>query len=491
MKTKSLPRIVTLALLLFGSTLAASPAYSSELSDDLSARRARVMDALGADGMLILWSAPSRTYSLDVSYEYRQDSNLYYLTGMTQPDTILVLMPGNASRKEILFVRDRDPFREHWNGRILGTDEAGALSGIRTVLSIAQFDAFATAMLGKAPSGVVDEPESRAFASALTAGRAKVAVLLEARSTSDALGPGADFARRARDRFAGFQVIDATPMLTELRLVKTAYEQKVLIKSLAVSSDAQIAGMRRAKPGVWEYQVEAAIENVFMDRGSMGWSYPSIVGSGPNATILHYTESTRQMQPGDLLLVDAAANYGFMHGDITRTYPISGTFSAPQREIYSLVLDAQEDAIKVAAARGSLLDTHRKAADVLKAGLLKLGLITDATGEQYRMWFTHGTCHYIGLDVHDVGDRSKPLVPGMAFTIEPGLYIRQSALDALPRTPENLAVISKIQPAVTKYLDIGVRIEDSFLVEATGLRRLSASVPRTVAEVEAFMAKRP
>jgi Xaa-Pro aminopeptidase len=491
MKTKSLPRIVTLAILLFGSTLAASPAYSSELSDDLSARRARVMDALGADGMLILWSAPSRTYSLDVSYEYRQDSNLYYLTGMTQPDTILVLMPGNASRKEILFVRNRDPFREHWNGRILSIDEAGALSGIRTVLSITQFDAFAAAMLSREAMGVVDETESKAFASALAASRAKLAVLFDATSMSDTLGAGAEFARRARERFAGFQVVDATPILTELRLVKTAYEQKSLIKSLVVSSDAQMAGMRRAKPGVWEYQVEAAIESVFMDRGSMGWSYPSIVGSGPNATILHYTESTRQMQPGDLLLVDAAANYEFMHGDITRTYPISGSFSAPQREVYSLVLDAQEDAIKVAAARGSLLDTHRKAADVLKAGLLKLGLITDATGDQYRMWFTHGTCHYIGLDVHDVGDRSKPLVPGMAFTIEPGLYIRQSALDALPRTAENLALIAKVQPAVTKYLDIGVRIEDSFLVEATGLRRLSASVPRTVAEVEAFMAKRP
>jgi Xaa-Pro aminopeptidase len=228
-----------------------------------------------------------------------------------------------------------------------------------------------------------------------------------------------------------------------------------------------------------------------MDRGATGWSYPSIVGSGPNATILHYTESIRQMQPGDLLLVDAAANYEFMHGDITRTYPISGTFSGPQREIYSLVLEAQEEGIKVATARGSLLDIHRKASDVLKAGLLKLGLITDATGDQYRMWFTHGTCHYIGLDVHDVGDRSKPLVPGMSFVIEPGLYIRQSALDGLPRTPENQALIARIQPAVTRYLDIGVRIEDSFLVEGTGLRRLSSTVPRTVAEIEAFMARRP
>jgi Xaa-Pro aminopeptidase len=491
MQTKNLQRSLMLALALCAGSVAVSPAYSSELSDDLSARRARLMETLGPDSMLILWSAPSRTYSLDVSYEYRQDSNLYYLTGITQADTILVLMPGNASRKEILFVRDRDPFREHWNGRILSAEEAGAISGIRTVLSVTQFDAFASAMLSRAPSGVVDETESKAFASALGAGRAKLAVLLDARSTSDALGAGSEFARRARDRFAGFQVVDATPMITELRLVKTAYEQKSLIKSLTVSSDAQMAGMRRAKPGVWEYQVEAAIENVFMDRGATGWSYPSIVGSGPNATILHYTESIRQMQPGDLLLVDAAANYEFMHGDITRTYPISGTFSGPQREIYSLVLEAQEEGIKVATARGSLLDIHRKASDVLKAGLLKLGLITDATGDQYRMWFTHGTCHYIGLDVHDVGDRSKPLVPGMSFVIEPGLYIRQSALDGLPRTPENQALIARIQPAVTRYLDIGVRIEDSFLVEGTGLRRLSSTVPRTVAEIEAFMARRP
>ncbi len=490
MKTKNLSRLAILAFVLCG-IFAAAPAHASELSDDLSARRARVMETLGPDAMLILWSAPSRTYSLDVSYEYRQDSNLYYLTGITQADTILVLMPGNASRKEILFVRDRDPFREHWNGRILSTDEASAISGIRTVLSVSGFDAFAAAMLSRTPSGVVDETESKAFAAALAAGRARLAVLLDARSTAESLGTGADFARRARDRFAGFQVIDATPIITALRLVKTSYEQKSLVKSLLVSSDAQMAGMRRAKPGVWEYQVEAAIENVFMDRGAMGWSYPSIVGSGPNATILHYTESTRQMRAGDLLLVDAAANYEFMHGDITRTYPINGTFSGPQREIYSLVLEAQEEGIKVASAGGSLLDIHRKAADVLKAGLLKLGLIADASGDQYRMWFTHGTCHYIGLDVHDVGDRSKPLVPGMSFVIEPGLYIRQSPLDALPRTPENLALIAKIQPAVTRYLDIGVRIEDSFLVESGGLRRLSSTVPRTVAEIEAFMAKRP
>jgi Xaa-Pro aminopeptidase len=469
----------------------AAAARGNDLSEDLKARRARVMERLGPDAMLIMWSAPVRTYSADVSYEYRQDSNLYYLTGITQPNTMLVVMPGNTTRREILFVQDKDPFREHWNGRILTTEEAASRSGVATVLSNTQFDAFVTAMLGRRPSGVVDEKEARAFSEALAAGRAKLALVHEARSTGEPLDQGLEFARRLRDRFTGFQTVDVAPLLADLRMVKTPYERAVLIKSLEISNDAQKAGMRTAKPGVWEYQVEAAIESVFMSRGSVSWSYPSIVGSGPNATILHYTESSRQMQAGELLLVDAATNFDYMSGDITRTYPISGRFSPVQKDIYEVVFEAQEEGIKVASAKGSLLDIHRRTVEVVKAGLLKLGLITDISGDQYRMWYTHGACHFIGLDVHDVGDRSRPLVPGVAFVIEPGIYVRQSALDALPRTPENLALIQKIQPAVTKYLDIGVRIEDAFLMEDTGLRRLTAGVPRTIAEVEAFMTSRP
>jgi Xaa-Pro aminopeptidase len=233
--------------------------------------------------------------------------------------------------------------------------------------------------------------------------------------------------------------------------------------------------------------VLAVIEAAQKTRGAESWSYPSIVGSGPNATILHYPRGEREMKAGDLLLVDAACSYGYMAADITRTYPVSGTYSPLQKDIYRIVLDAQEAAIKAAVAGVSLRDVEKRTADVAKGGLLALGLITDASGDQYKMWYPHGTSHYIGIDVHDVGDNKAPLVPGMAFTIEPGIYIRPAALENLPKTKENLELIENIQAAVKKYADIGVRIEDSFLLEESGLRRLSSSVPRTIEEIEGFL----
>ena len=196
------------------------------------------------------------------------------------------------------------------------------------------------------------------------------------------------------------------------------------------------------------------------------------------------------MQAGELLLVDAACSLQYLTGDITRTYPIGGTFSPAQKDIYSIVLQAQQEGVQAARPGASLMDIHRRTVEVIKAGLLKLGLLTDVSGEQYRIWYTHGASHYIGIDVHDVGDNNRPLEPGMAFTIEPGIYIRQVALDSLPRTPENLAFIDKVQPAVRKYADIGVRIEDSFLLDESGLRNLSVALPKTIEDIEALMRRR-
>jgi len=461
------------------------------LADDVKARRARVMEKVGPDALAILWSAPPARYSLDVDYEYRQDSNLYYLTGITQEDTILVLMPGNATRREILFVKDLDPVREHWTGHRLTVAEATAASAITTVLATSQFDAFVSAMLNRQAFGAVDEKEAAHFFDALASGRAKVVLPLDAgRTVTGPLSHALQFARDIRDRFLGFGVADLTPVLTDLRTVKTPFERSVLIQSLEISAEAQKAGMRAARPGVHEYEVKAAIESSYRSHGAVSWSYPPIVGSGPNATVLHYADSRRQLRDGELLLVDAAANYEYASGDITRTYPVNGRFSAPQRELYSIVLEAQEAAIATVRPGVTLRDVHQKTVDVIKAGLLRLGLITDATGDQYKMWYTHGSTHYIGLDVHDVGDRSRPLTPGMAFVIEPGLYIRQSALDALPRSADNDALIAKLKPVVQKYADIGVRVEDSFLLEDDGLRRLSTGVPRTIEEIEAFMRNR-
>lgn len=470
-------------------TLAAASA--SDLSTDLAARRARAMERLGPESMLVVLSAPTRLYSLDIDYEYRQDSNLYYLTGIAQSDTMLVLLPGNAKRREVLFVKNRDAAREHWTGRRLSREDATARSGIETVLATSEFEAFLAAMLAGRAYGPLDAGDARAFFEALANGRARVAMLLEAGGLHETPTPTQDLARRIRERYVGFQVIDATKILTALRLVKTPYEQRVLVKATDISAEAQMAGMQAARPGVHEYEVKAAIEHLHRRRGAISWAYPSIVGSGPNATILHYPEGDRLMQAGDLLLVDAACNFAYMSPDITRTYPISGTFTQAQKDIYAVVLAAQDEALKEAREGSSLKGIHDRAVEVIKAGLLRLGLITDTTGDQYRMWFTHSTSHYIGIDVHDVGERTEPLKPGMTFVIEPGIYVRQSALDALPRTAENLALIEKIQPAVKKYADIGVRIEDSFLLEPSGPRRLSAAVPRTIEDVEAFMRQRP
>ena len=464
---------------------------ASEFSDDLAARRARLIGRLGSDSMLIVLSAPTRSYSLDIDYEYRQDSNLYYLTGLAQEDTALVLMPGNATRKEIVFVKDKDPVREHWNGRTLSHDEVQTRSGIRTIMSAGQFNAFVAAILSRRESGSIDDKEAGAFFGALDEGRARVFLMMDAAGLNDPPTRVQDLARRLRDRFLGFQLVDGTHLLTDLRLVKTPYERGLLIKAAQISADAQMAGMRAARPGAYEYEVKAAIEAVQRGRGAISPAYPSIVGSGPNATILHYPDSDRQMQAGDLLLADAACNYEYMSPDITRTYPVSGTFTQAQKDVYAVVLGAQDAAMAVARAGSTIAAVHNKAVESIKAGLLKLGLITDASGEQYRMWYTHGTSHYIGIDVHDVGERSRILQAGMAFTIEPGIYVRQSVLDALPPTDANRALIAKIQQAVTKYANIGIRVEDSFLLEESGLRRLSASVPRTIAEIESFMHNRP
>jgi Xaa-Pro aminopeptidase len=467
---------------------AAAAALAGPLQDDVKARRARVMERLGPDTMAILWSAPPRVYSNDVDYEYRQESNLLYLTGVDQPDTVLVLMPGNETRREILFVREADARREHWNGHSLTPAEASVESGIETVMTANQFEPFVAALFSKraaAPSG--SPTEYSRFVQALIENRAKLAVL--APPQSDLSAPPAtptQFASKLRERFFGFTVEDVGPVVADLRQIKTAYEQEVLRKSVRISSDAHRAGMRAAAAGKYEYEVEAAIEEVYLRNGAMSWGYPSIVGSGPNATILHYQKSSRRMEPGDLLLVDAAANYQGLTGDITRTYPVDGRYSREQRDIYEIVLAAQAAGEKAARTGNAARDIQAACDDVLRAGLLRLGLVTEASGPQFKVWSTHGVSHWIGMDVHDAGTR-RTLGAGMAFTIEPGIYIREVALDDLPKTPANAAFIEKVRPLVQKYKNIGVRIEDSYLLTASGLERLSAGVPRTIEEIEAFM----
>jgi Xaa-Pro aminopeptidase len=479
-------RLTVLAVLC--SVLVSGIAAAGPLQDDLGARRSRVMEKIGPDGLAIFWSAPTRVYSHDVDYEYRQDSNLLYLTGINQEETILVLMPGNETKKEILFIRPFDARREHWDGHSLTPAEATAESGIKTVMTLPEFEPFIAAMFSRRATPP-DSGEHARFFEAVAASRARLGLLLERQTGLSApVGPVTAFAAKLRERFFGFVVQDVTPIVHEFRQVKTAYEHDVLRKSVSISSDAHRAGMKAASPGKFEYEVEAAIEEVYLRNGAMSWGYPSIVGSGPNATILHYQKSSRQMQAGDLLLVDAAGSYQGYTGDITRTYPISGRFSREQRDVYEIVFAAQEAGMRAARAGSPASAVQNACDEVLRAGLLKLGLITEPTGMQFKIWSTHGVLHYIGMDVHDVSTR-RQLDVGMAFVIEPGIYIRPAALDNLPKTPENAAFIAKVRPAVDKYRDIGVRIEDSFLLTASGLERMSERVPRTIDEIERFMSQ--
>ena len=484
-------RIVGFALTVFVAV--AQALWAGPLQDDLKARRARVMERLTPQSLAILWSAPTRVYSGDVEYEYRQDSNLLYLTGITQPDTILVLMPGNKTQREILFVSDPNPRREHWNGHILTRQEATDASGIATVYHTSQFESFLASMFGRQSFGAPALAETQEFAtffSAVAANRANLALPLGPPPAPSApLTPPFEFANKARERFLNVGVTDTWSILSNLRQVKTPYELGVMEQSAAISSDAHKAGMHTARPGRFEYEVEAAIEHTYLSRGAMSWGYPSIIGSGPNATTLHYNASSRKMEDGDLLLVDAAGNFQGYTVDITRTYPVNGRFTDRQKDVYRVVLAAQEAGIRAAKAGNKTSDIVRATVEVAKEGLLKLGLITDITGEQWRTWYTHGPVHWIGMDVHDVGDYDRPLAAGMTFVIEPGLYIRQDALDNLPDTPENRAFKAAVAPAVAKYKDIGVRIEDSFVLTDGGLKSLSASVPRTVEDVERLMAQ--
>ncbi len=483
-------RTLVLTIATLAST--AQALLAGPLQDDLKARRARTMERLTPQTMAIVWSAPERVYSADVNYEYRQDSNLLYLTAIDQPGTILVLMPGNKTQREVLFIAEPNARREHWNGHLLTKEEATAASGVATVYYTGEFDSFIGSMFGRRVYGdskLADTKEFETFFAAVSAGRASLGLPLgEPPRPSDPLPLAYEFANRARERYFTMTVRDTFDLLANLRQVKSPYEQSVLQQSADISSEAHIAGMRTAKPGKFEYEVEAAIEHAFLARGASGWGYPSIVGSGPNATILHYQASRRQMQDGELLLVDAAASFQGYTVDITRTYPVNGKFTQAQKDIYRVILAAQEAGIKAARAGSTAADITKATAEVAKTGLLELGLITDKASDQYRVWYTHGVMHWIGVDVHDAGDYERKLEPGMAFVVEPGIYVRPQALDNLPDTPENRAFKAAIAPAVARYKDIGVRIEDSFLLTDTGLKDLSAKVPKSIEEVERLLA---
>ena len=302
---------------------------------------------------------------------------------------------------------------------------------------------------------------------------------------------------------SGARIENGRPFFDDLRIVKSPWEIKLLQHAIDITTEAQERAMAMVSKAKFEYEVQAEVEYTFRRRNADYWGYPSIVGCGPNATTLHYVESQGAVKTGDLMLMDVGAEYDHYTADVTRTYPVNGKFSKEQAEIYNAVYDAQEAAAKKIKPGANFRDPAQAATESIKQSLAKLGLITapNATYQmmfqgkpiempQYRLWFMHGWGHWLGMNVHDVGgDGATILKEGMVMTNEPGIYIRQDALDYLADTPDNKKFTEKIRPVFEKYKNIGVRIEDDMLVTANGTEWMTVNLPRKISDIEAFMAR--
>jgi Xaa-Pro aminopeptidase len=472
--------------------------------EELAARRKRVAEAIGPKAILVLFSADPRVYTNDVDYPFRQENNLFYLTNLNQKRATLVLMPGNPSLPEILFLPRRSPPAETWTGHMYSPQEASQLSGIKEIWESGEFEPFIDS-LRKHEAYLPTKPDSILLSErpANTAAPSGSNQLIDAASRNEAtLYLLANFSREAESheyrqeqRFAatwtkdtGYAIQNASPIFGQMRLRKSPMELDLLQHAIDISIEAHERAQAFAAQAKWEYEVDAQVAYTFKLRNADNWGYPDIVGCGPNATTLHYEEVQGPVKPGQLMLMDVGAEYGHYSADVTRTFPVSGRFSKEQAEIYQIVYDAQEAVAKVAKPGSSLSDIHRAATEVIKDGLLRLGLITDRNSDQYRIWFMHGTGHWLGMNVHDVGGGAR-FEPGMTFTNEPGIYVRLDALNNLPQTPENQKFIAAIRPGFEKYKGIGVRIEDDMVITPEGVKWMTGALPRSIADVEAFISK--
>jgi Xaa-Pro aminopeptidase len=462
---------------------------------ELAGRRARVGQSIGAKAILILFSTEPRVYANDVDYEYRQE----------QKGATLVLAPGNESLSEILFLPRRSPLAETWTGHMYTAAEASRISGIKEVWEASEFQPFMQALRnhqpyrpkaekillssntapvdGNAPSGF-----EKLFADA-GKNEAELYLLVPGSGESREYGREQRFAADWTGSPSGYNLKNASPIFAEMRLRKSRLEIALMQHAIDITTEAHERAWANAAEAKWEYEVDAQVAYTFKLRNADHWGYPSIVGCGPNATTLHYEESQGQVKPGDLLLMDVGAEYEHYSADVTRTFPVNGKFSPAQAAIYQIVYDAQEAAAKAARPGAFVSDVDRAATEVIKDGLLKLGLITDRNSGQYRIWFMHGTSHWLGMNVHDVGFYGTKLEPGMVFTNEPGIYVRLDALDNLKKTPENEKFIAAVKPAFEKYKSIGVRIEDDMLVTPEGVKWMTEALPRKITDIEAFIAQ--
>ncbi|MBF2046467.1 MAG: aminopeptidase P N-terminal domain-containing protein [Elainella sp. C42_A2020_010] len=427
-------------------------------------RREQLMAKLGK-GTAIFRSAPMAVMHNDVEYNFRQDSDFFYLTGFNEPEAVAVLAPHHEEHKFVLFVQPKDLEKETWTGYRVGVEAAKERFGADEVYPINELDEKLPQYLEKADRIYYHLGRDRAFNDTVLRHWQRL------------------LATYPKKGYGPIALEDPAPVLHPLRQIKRAAELELMRTAAQIAVDAHNHARQFARPGQYEYEVQAEIEHIFRKRGAMGPAYPSIVASGANACVLHYTENTRQMQAGDLLLIDAGCAYDYYNSDITRTFPISGKFTPEQKAIYEIVLTAQLQAIAQVQPGNPYQQIHDTAVRVIVEGLMDLGLLQGdieeiIKEEKYKPFYMHRTGHWLGLDVHDVGvyqhgETPHNLAPGQVLTVEPGIYI-SPYIKPVEGQPE-------VDP---KWHGIGIRIEDDVLVTPDGCEILTAGVPKAIEELE-------
>jgi Xaa-Pro aminopeptidase len=429
---------------------------------EFAKRRKILMQMIDPNGIVILPAATEKTRNSDVHYRYRQDSDFHYLTGFPEPEAVAVLVPQGNGYKYLLFCRDKDPVRETWDGRRAGQTGAVKDYAADESYSILKLDSHLSKLLGEFERVYYTMGKDSDFDQRV------IGWVNDLKNSKSGLHPPQEFV--ALDHY-----------LHDMRLFKSQTEIKTMRKSARIAVTAHKRAMQVCQPGMNEYEVEAEFVHEFKKNGA-DISYSPIVGGGENGCILHYTENNQVLNDGDLLLIDAGCEHDMYASDITRTFPVNGKFSAEQKALYDVVLNAQEAAFAEIAPGNSWIAPHEAAVKAISKGLKKLGLLKGTVSEiikkeTYYKFFMHKTGHWIGMDVHDVGDYKveenwRVLEPGMVLTVEPGIYI-----------PSGTKGVAK------KWWGIGIRIEDDVLVTRKGHELLTKGLPRTSAEVEAEMAK--
>jgi Xaa-Pro aminopeptidase len=409
------------------------------------------------------------------------------------PGVTLVLIPGEKAHREILFAPDHDLAKETYTGAIAEPAALTSTSGIGEIVSNSKFDAFLKAAFENLSFGVdgpgryFSPPATPNFSKVMKDGDAELFLLFD--RAAGANKDASHLVDRFREKYPEVRFRDATPIITKLREIKSSAELKLIQRAIDITLEAQKTAMRRAKTATHEYQVQAAIEFTFRDKGADGWGYPSIVGSGVNTTTLHYESDNAKMDPNGLMLCDVGAELDHYTADITHTFPRKGVFSKEQKDIYEAVYRTSRNVMSMYKSGTMLKDIYEKSFALIGKELLALGLVTKAdNADQVKLYYMHGLGHPMGMDVHDIYDRERTLAPSMVVTDEPGIYVNAARIRA-GETWKKMSEADRkaIEPALKMYDGIGVRIEDDILVTSGEPINLSAKLPRTVEEIEKFM----